>query len=52
MVVAERRLELLKLEGLGLSQPEIVKQVTRSFKFLPEVSTETFNFAVSGSLRC
>lgn len=30
--VAERRLEVLKLEGLGLSQPEIVKQVSEKFQ--------------------
>jgi len=30
--VAERRLEALKLEGLGLSQSEIVKQVSEKFQ--------------------
>jgi len=30
--VAERRLESLKLEGLGLSQSEIVKQVSEKFQ--------------------
>jgi FlaA1/EpsC-like NDP-sugar epimerase len=32
VVVAERRLELLKLECLGLSQSEIVKQVSEKFQ--------------------
>lgn len=32
MVVAERRLEALKLEGMGLSQPEIVKQISQKFQ--------------------
>jgi FlaA1/EpsC-like NDP-sugar epimerase len=32
VVVVERRLELLKLEGLGLSQSEIVKQVSEKFQ--------------------
>jgi len=32
VVVADRRLELLKLEGLGLSQSEIVKQVSEKFQ--------------------
>lgn len=31
MVAVERRLELLKLEGLGFSQPEIVKELSRNF---------------------
>jgi hypothetical protein len=31
-VVAERRLESLKLEGMGLSQPEIVKQISDKFQ--------------------
>ena len=31
MVAVERRLELLKLEGLGFSQPEIVKEVSKNF---------------------
>jgi len=30
--VTERRLEALKLEGMGLSQPEIVKQVSQKFQ--------------------
>jgi hypothetical protein len=30
--VTERRLEALKLEGIGLSQPEIVKQVSQKFQ--------------------
>jgi len=30
--VAERRLESLKLEGMGLSQPEIVKQISQKFQ--------------------
>lgn len=31
MVAVERRLELLKLEGLGFSQPEIVKELSKIF---------------------
>lgn len=31
-VVTERRLEALKLEGMGLSQPEIVKQLSEKFQ--------------------
>lgn len=31
MVAVERRLELLKLEGLGFSQPEIVKELSKNF---------------------
>jgi len=30
--VIERRLEALKLEGMGLSQPEIVKQLSQKFQ--------------------
>ena len=30
--VTERRLESLKLEGMGLSQPEIVKQISQKFQ--------------------
>ena len=30
--ITERRLEALKLEGMGLSQPEIVKQVSQKFQ--------------------
>ena len=30
--VTERRLEALKLEGMGLSQPEIVKQLSQKFQ--------------------
>jgi transcriptional antiterminator len=30
--VVERRLEALKLEGMGLSQPEIVKQISEKFQ--------------------
>jgi len=30
--VTERRLEALKLEGMGLSQPEIVKQISQKFQ--------------------
>jgi transcriptional antiterminator len=30
--VTERRLEALKLEGMGLSQPEIVKQISEKFQ--------------------
>ena len=30
--MAERRLESLKLEGMGLSQPEIVKQISQKFQ--------------------
>jgi transcriptional antiterminator len=29
--VVSRRLELLKLEGLGLSQPEIVKELAQKY---------------------
>jgi len=32
MAVTERRLESLKLEGMGLSQPEIVKQISQKFQ--------------------
>lgn len=32
MVAVERRLELLKLEGLGFSQPEIVKELSVKFQ--------------------
>ena len=31
MVAVERRLELLKLEGLGFSHPEIVKELSKNF---------------------
>ncbi len=31
MVAVSRRLELLKLEGLGFSQPEIVKELSKNF---------------------
>jgi transcriptional antiterminator len=31
VVAVDRRLELLKLEGLGFSQPEIVKELSRNF---------------------
>jgi len=30
--VVKRRLELLKLEGLGSSQPEIVKELSQNFQ--------------------
>jgi FlaA1/EpsC-like NDP-sugar epimerase len=30
--VTERRLEALKLEGMGLSQPDIVKQISEKFQ--------------------
>jgi len=30
--ITERRLEALKLEGMGLSQPEIVKQISQKFQ--------------------
>jgi hypothetical protein len=32
VVAVERRLELLKLEGLGFSQPEIVKELSKNFQ--------------------
>jgi len=32
VVAIERRLELLKLEGLGFSQPEIVKELSVNFR--------------------
>ena len=32
MVAIERGLELLKLEGLGFSQPEIVKELSMKFQ--------------------
>jgi len=31
-IVVDRRLEILKLEGIGLSQPEIVKQISQKFQ--------------------
>jgi len=31
VVAVERRLELLKLEGLGFSRPEIVKELSKNF---------------------
>lgn len=41
MVAVARRLELLKLEGLGFSQPEIVKELSQKRrKNLPKAQVD------------
>ena len=53
MDAVSRRLELLKLEGLGFSQAEIVKELSHKIVHVPNVqSTRILRLAKVGSLFC